>query len=141
MKLSAKTEYACIAVLELARRFETGEPVRIREIADEHGIPARFLVQILLQLKGAGYVASTRGALGGYQLLKPPAKITLGEIMGVIEGRENGHSTPAARSPTAVVLSRTWRDITAREQEMLRSITFADLAEKAKETAEQMYYI
>ncbi|HEV2971435.1 MAG TPA: Rrf2 family transcriptional regulator [Pirellulales bacterium] len=141
MKLSAKTEYACIAVLELARRYETKEPVRIRDIADEHGIPARFLVQILLQLKGAGYVASTRGASGGYQLIKPPAKITLGEVMNVIEGKENGDSTLAARSPTAVVLSRTWRDVTAREQEMLRSITFADLAEKAKETADQMYYI
>jgi Rrf2 family protein len=141
MKLSAKTEYACIAVLELARRFDTGEPVRIREIADEHGIPARFLVQILLQLKGAGFVASTRGASGGYQLLKPPGKITLGEVMRVIEGGDNGHSTPAARSPTAVVLSRTWRDIAAREQEMLRAITFADLAEKAKETEQQMYYI
>ena len=141
MKLSAKTEYACIAVLELARRFDVGEPVRIRDIADEHGIPPRFLVQILLQLKGAGYVASTRGAAGGYQLIKPPGKITLGEIMNVIEGNENGQSSAAARSPTAVVLSRTWRDITAREQEMLRSITFADLAEKAKETAEQMYYI
>jgi Rrf2 family protein len=141
MKLSAKTEYACIAVLELARRYETKEPVRIRDIADEHGIPARFLVQILLQLKGAGYVASTRGASGGYQLIKPPAKITLGEIMNVIEGKENGDSTLAARSPTAVVLSRTWREITAREQEMLRSITFADLAEKANETADQMYYI
>ncbi|HEV3415231.1 MAG TPA: Rrf2 family transcriptional regulator [Pirellulales bacterium] len=141
MKLSAKTEYACIAVLELARRYETKEPVRIRDIADEHGIPARFLVQILLQLKGAGYVASTRGASGGYQLIKPPAKITLGEVMNVIEGKENGDSTLAARSPTAVVLSRTWRDITAREQEMLRSITFADLAEKANETADQMYYI
>jgi Rrf2 family protein len=141
MKLSAKTEYACIAVLELARRFDTGEPVRIREIADEHGIPARFLVQILLQLKGAGFVASTRGASGGYQLLKPPGKITLGEVMRVIEGGDNGHSTPAARSPTAVVLSRTWHDIAAREQEMLQAITFADLAEKAKETEQQMYYI
>jgi hypothetical protein len=62
-------------------------------------------------------------------------------VMNVIEGKENGDSTLAARSPTAVVLSRTWRDITAREQEMLRSITFADLAEKANETADQMYYI
>jgi Rrf2 family protein len=141
VKLSAKTEYACIAVLELARRFEAGEPVRIRDIADEHGIPSRFLVQILLQLKGAGYVTSTRGAAGGYQLLKPPGKITLGEVMSVIEGNENGQAPAAARSPTAVVLSRTWRDIAAREQEMLRAITFADLAEKAEETADQMYYI
>ena len=141
MKLSAKTEYACIAVLELARRYDAGEPVRIRDIADEHGIPSRFLVQILLQLKGAGLVTSTRGAAGGYQLLKPPGKITLGEVMNVIEGQENGHAPAAARSPTAVVLSRTWRDIAAREQEMLRAITFADLAEKAKQTADQMYYI
>jgi Rrf2 family protein len=141
MKLSAKTEYACIAVLELARRFGSGEPVRIRDIAEEHGIPARFLVQILLQLKGAGYVASTRGASGGYQLRKPPEKVTLGEIMNVIDGDENGQSTPGARSPTAVVLARTWREIVEHEQQMLRSITFADLAERAEETAEQMYYI
>src|ERR1700704_6494332 len=112
MKLSAKTEYACIAVLELARRFETREPVRIREIADEHGIPGRFLVQILLQLKGAGYVASTRGALGGYQLLKPPEDITLGEVMSVIEGQETEvTSTGPTTSPTARVLVQVWREI------------------------------
>ena len=64
MKFSAKTEYACLAVLELARAYDSGEPVRIRTIADEHGIPSRFLVQILLQLKGAGLAASTRGARG-----------------------------------------------------------------------------
>jgi Rrf2 family protein len=142
MKLSAKTEYACIAMLELARRYERGEPVRIRDIADEHGIPSRFLVQILLQLKGAGYVASTRGAAGGYQLIKSPTKISLGEVMNVIEGKDNGHSAASnAKSPTARVLSGIWRDITAREQEMLRAINFADLAEKTKQTAAQMYYI
>ncbi len=141
MKLSAKTEYACIAMLELARRYDSREPVRIRDIADEHGIPSRFLVQILLQLKGAGYVASTRGAAGGYQLLKPPSRINLGEVMRVIEGADTGHSSLAAKSPTAVVLSKTWREIAAREQDMLRAITFADLVERAKETADQMYYI
>jgi Rrf2 family protein len=142
MKLSAKTEYACIAMLELARRYERGEPVRIRDIADEHGIPSRFLVQILLQLKGAGYVASTRGAAGGYQLIKPPATISLGEVMNVIEGKENGHSSAsAAKSPTARVLAGIWHDITVQEQETLRSINFADLAEKTKQTAAQMYHI
>lgn len=141
MKLSAKTEYACIAMLELARRYERGEPVRIRDIADEHGIPSRFLVQILLQLKGAGYVASTRGASGGYQLIKPPSKISLGEVMNVIEGKDNGHTASAARSPTARVLAGIWRDIGAREQAMLRAINFAELAEKTKQSAGQMYYI
>ena len=64
MKLSAKTEYACIAMLELARRFDKGQPMHIREIADEHGIPSRFLVQILLQLKGAGYGRQRAGRRG-----------------------------------------------------------------------------
>src|SRR5437868_6117456 len=62
VKVSAKTEYACIAMLELAASYGSGEPVRIRKIASEHGVPSRFLVQILLQLKGAGLVNSTRGA-------------------------------------------------------------------------------
>src|SRR6266436_4571983 len=102
MKVSAKTEYACLAMLELAARYGTGEPVRIRTIADEHGIPSRFLVQILLQLKGAGFVASTRGASGGYQLVKPPDEISLGEVMAVIEGQDTEISSAgSAKSPTA----------------------------------------
>ncbi len=64
MKLSAKTEYACLAMLQMAREYENAEPQQIRRIAEEQGIPARFLVQILLQLKGASLVASTRGAAG-----------------------------------------------------------------------------
>src|SRR3972149_5143078 len=74
MKISAKTEYACIAMMELASQFGTGEPVRIRRIAERHDVPPRFLVQILLQLKGAGLVASIRGAAGGGQLVKTPTK-------------------------------------------------------------------
>ena len=77
MIVSAKTEYACIAVLELAARHVRGEPVRIREIAAAHAIPSRFLVQILLQLKSAGIVQSIRGAAGGYQLAREPDDITL----------------------------------------------------------------
>jgi Rrf2 family protein len=142
MKLSAKTEYACLAVLELAARYESAEPIRIRTIADEHGIPSRFLVQILLQLKGAGFVVSTRGASGGYQLAKPPSEITLGEVMTVIEGPESDFkSAVASKSPTARVLADTWREIAKVEQDMLRSVAFGDLVDRVKQTAENMYYI
>jgi len=65
MNISATTEYACVAVLELAANYGSGEPVRNRKIAERHDVPSRFLVQILLQLKAAGLVASTRGAAGG----------------------------------------------------------------------------
>ena len=115
--------------------------MRIRNIADEHGIPSRFLVQILLQLKGAGYVASTRGAAGGYQLVKPPERISLGEVMSVIEGQENGQSSTTAKSSTARVLARAWREAASRQSEMLESISFAELAERTRQPGEQMYYI
>jgi len=142
VKISAKTEYACIAMLELATSFRTGEPVRIRKIAEDHGIPSRFLVQILLQLKGAGLVTSTRGASGGYQLLRPPSEITLADVMSVIEGGEEQLASNADENSRAVaVLLAAWREVANREREMLQSITFADLVERAEAAGENMYYI
>ena len=130
-------------MLELAARYSTREPVRIRTIADEHGIPSRFLVQILLQLKGAGFVSSTRGASGGYQLAKPPGEVSLGEVMTVIEGQdpELDNSNHVHRSPTAQVLAQTWQETAQVQFDMLRSVTFADLVERVKRRAENMYYI
>jgi Rrf2 family protein len=142
MKVSAKTEYACLAMLELAAHYGSREPVRIRTIADEHGIPSRFLVQILLQLKGAGFVASTRGASGGYQLVKPPEEISLGEVMAVIEGHEpEVTSTPTVNSPTARVLLGAWREIAQVQQDALRAITFGDLVSRIKRQSDNMFYI
>ena len=141
MKLSAKTEYACLAVLELARSFDTGEPVRIRTIADEHGIPSRFLVQILLQLKGAGLVNSTRGAAGGYQLLKAPDEITLADVMSVVDGQEKLPNPASAKSPTRRSLLRAWRDAAVAQQDVLRDLTFAELVQRSSGEVEAMYHI
>jgi Rrf2 family cysteine metabolism transcriptional repressor len=50
VKISAKSEYACLALLAMARLGPDDPPVRLRAISEEHGIPDRYLVQILLQL-------------------------------------------------------------------------------------------
>lgn len=140
--ISARTEYACIAVLALAARHASREPVRIREIADPHGIPSRFLVQILLQLKGAGIVESTRGAAGGYKLAKEPEKITLGQVMGVIDGQSGQIKSSTAASTTATrVLLDSWQKIAALEHAKLAEITFAQLAQKLRGQGDGMYYI
>jgi Rrf2 family protein len=144
MKISAKTEYACIAMLELAAQYGSGEPVRVRRIAERHDVPPRFLVQILLQLKGAGLVASVRGAAGGYHLLKPPEEISLGQVMEVIEGSpgDNGQTSAASPdSPAVKVLMETWQEVREAERQMLGKITLADLLERARAHGEQMYYI
>ena len=143
MRISAKTEYACIAMLELASQFGSGEPVRIREIAERHSVPPRFLVQILLQLKGAGLVASVRGAAGGYRLLSPPDEISLGRVMEVIDGlwTKSQKSAASPDSPAVKVLMQAWKEVSAMQFKMLDGITLADLLERAKEQGEQMYHI
>ncbi len=142
MNISAKTEYACIAVLELAARYDQGKPVRIREIAEANGIPSRFLVQILLQLKSAGIVGSTRGAAGGYQLVKPPGEITLAEVMAVSDGQPSDPlSSVSQESAASRTLMASWQNVAAVEREMLEAVTFADLVERAAEQIDNMYYI
>ena len=141
MNISARTEYACIAVLELALR-RGGDPVRIRSIADAHGIPSRFLVQILLQLKGAGLVRSTRGAAGGYHLAKSPQEITLAEIMEVVDGPiQPAAGSSASDTPVTRALHRAWQDAGAALRQRLAATTVAELAEQAGAPAENMYYI
>ena len=89
MLVSAKSEYACLAMLELAARYSDPGPIRLADVADKHGIPQRFLVQILLQLKGAGLVASTRGAAGGYQV--PASQTPWQEIQrGIVDELSEG---------------------------------------------------
>ncbi|RMF91045.1 MAG: Rrf2 family transcriptional regulator [Planctomycetota bacterium] len=145
MKISAKTEYACVAMLELASRYGSGEPIRIRKIAERHAVPPRFLVQILLQLKGAGLVTSTRGAAGGYHLVVPPDKVTLGQVMDVIEGKGgegNGFvASSSPDSPAVKALAAAWNRVRQKEKEMLDQITFAQLLEDARQHDTQMYYI
>lgn len=141
MNLSAKTEYACIAVLDLALRHDQGEPVRIRSIADNHGIPSRFLVQILLQLKGAGIVLSTRGAAGGYRLARAPKDISLEEVMTAIEGRGTGLQSNSDDTPVTRALHRVWLEAEAAEKAKLEQTNFADLAKSIGENVDSMYYI
>ena len=142
MNISAKTEYACKAVVELAASYGSGQPVRIRRIAEAHGIPWRFLVQILLRLKAAGLVTSTRGAAGGYQLIKDPGEITLGEVMAVIEGQSPKLASNAeAQTATSRVLFDSWNEVAEAQRQMLEAITFADLLERVHGVTENMYYI
>ena len=85
MKLSSKCEYACLALIYLAEHAE--EPlVKIQSIATEKKIPKKFLEQILIVLKQRGYVKSKKGSSGGYRLAKPADKISLAEIIRLMDG-------------------------------------------------------
>lgn len=83
--ISQKAKYALRALVSLARA-QSGATMMIGDIAREQAIPKKFLEQILLELKRAGFVASRRGRTGGYELLKAPEEIRFGEVLRLIDG-------------------------------------------------------
>ena len=147
MLFSAKAEYACVAMLELASRFADPKPVRLADIANKHGISDRFLVQILLDLKRAGLVDSTRGAYGGYVLGRNPEEISLYDILRVIDPpersaraktpqprkKEKDAARPARKKAelqmTVYVLNvrAAWSRVLDAQQAVLKETTLADL--------------
>lgn len=130
MKISAKAEYACLAIIALAQRGgDTGPPVRIRSIAESYAIPERYLVQILLHLKGAGLVYSARGASGGYRLARPADQINLGEVLSAIDGP--GEPPRDSGQPSARLLASVLEEIRVAESAILRRTSISQLVERA----------
>jgi Rrf2 family protein len=139
--LSAKTQYAVLAMLQLAQDYPAGEPVQVRRIAERHGIPNTFLVQILHELKRAGLAASTRGAAGGYRLSRPPGEISLAEVVDVVEPAADPAACAAAESPLAPAVHDLCCELARDRRERLQSLTLAELAERSATTAGSMWYI
>jgi Rrf2 family protein len=84
-QISKRTQYGLRALYSLARNYGRG-PTLITHLAQEEAIPKKFLEQILLALKEAGFVASKKGKGGGYVLAQPPEQITLGAVIRNMEG-------------------------------------------------------
>ncbi|MEM9660089.1 MAG: Rrf2 family transcriptional regulator [Planctomycetota bacterium] len=139
--LSAKTQYASLAMLELAMLDSEGRPVQAARIAQRHGIPGQFLVQIMHALKRAKLVASTRGAAGGYRLSRSPQEITIGEIVAVFESIEEPTHCAASESPFAPTLLEVCCELSRARRVQLESTTLAELADRAAVHAEPMWYI
>lgn len=139
--LSAKTEYACLALLRLAVEYAGGQPLQGRRLAAEEGIPEGFLTQILQQLKRLGLVTSVRGAAGGYRLTEPPEETTLGEVIALLEGTPDKASRLANPTPLAAALRELREEADEAQRATLNSVTLAALADRAAPENAGMYYI
>jgi Rrf2 family protein len=128
-------------MLELAQHHPVGEPVQVRRIAERHGIPSPFLVQIFQELKRAGLVTSVRGAAGGYLLSRSPEELTLAELLDVVEGPNEPTPCAASESPLAPVLTEVCHELAAVRRERLAGITLSDLLERSAVAADPMWYI
>jgi Rrf2 family protein len=86
VKVSAKSDYAVRALLELAQAGDAGGPVKGERLAQGQEIPLKFLENILIDLRHAGIVRSQRGAEGGYWLARSPDEISVGEVIRAVDG-------------------------------------------------------
>jgi Rrf2 family protein len=132
--LSAKSEYACLALARLAVEHAGDAPVQGRRLAAEEGIPEGFLVQILQELKRAGLVTSTRGASGGYRLARDPASISLGEVLDAVEGATTTGANLASPSPLCEALRDACAEAALAARRRLDGVTLADLARRVETT-------
>lgn len=87
MKLSKRGEYALRALIDLGIARELGRPLlQVSELVEKERLPEKFIVQILIQLREAGYVESKRGKHGGYSLARPMEAISFGQVVRLIDG-------------------------------------------------------
>jgi Rrf2 family transcriptional regulator, cysteine metabolism repressor len=128
--LSAKTEYACISLLELARHHNAPSPIPLKQISEAHDISHRFLVQILLQLKSGGLVASVRGASGGYRLAREPDRISIADLVNVIDPPESPKLIDGTGGFIDAV-NAVWVEVQAAQRKILEATSLADLLQRA----------
>jgi Rrf2 family protein len=130
VRVSAKTDYALRAALELAAAPDD-KPVKGERIATAQAIPLRFLENILMQLRHAGLVESRRGADGGYRLGRPAAEVTLADVIRAIDGPLAGvsGSRPETLDFTGVAepMRDVWIAVRASLRGVLEGVTLADV--------------
>lgn len=137
MKISTKGRYALRLMLDLAIH-NTGEPVRIKEIAARQEISDKYLEQIISSLNKAGYVKSIRGPQGGYRLTKEPEQYTVGMILRLTEGSLapvaclDDEVNLCARQDSCATL-RLWKMINDSVSSVVDKVTLADLVEWQEE--------
>jgi Rrf2 family cysteine metabolism transcriptional repressor len=137
MRLSTKGEYASRAMLELSLHWPQ-RSMHIRDISSAQDIPERFLEQILLLLKRAGYLRSRKGPKGGYLLAKPPSQITVAEVIRVMDGPLAPIDCVSVTAHEVCPLEGScglrwlWKDVRDSVARILERTTFAQVARRAR---------
>ncbi|ADG05344.1 RrF2 family transcriptional regulator [Kyrpidia tusciae] len=142
MKLSNRTEYGLRALVTLAER-SGGAPMSTRQIAEIEGIPEPFLDQIMVLLRRAGIVKSVRGVNGGFLLAQSPDRVSVGEVVRVLEGsllligcvdEENGDMW-CERTPICHT-RKVWVKLNEGITKALGSLTLAEVVETEEPTSQ-----
>ncbi|NDL68759.1 RrF2 family transcriptional regulator [Anaerotalea alkaliphila] len=146
MKLSTKGRYGLRALIDLAVHSQEGH-VPLAKIAERQGLSEIYLEQVFAALRKSGIVKSVKGAQGGYLLAAPPAKVTVGDILRVLEGEltvVDGEDRMEKGTIAGTVRKLVWDKMDERINRYVDGITLEALVEEHKKINYQdflMYYI
>ncbi len=149
MEISTQGRYGVRALIDLAVNGGSGA-VSLREISERQNISERYLEQIFAELKKNGLIRSVRGAHGGYLLNHPPEQISLADILKILEGKIVPEIKIGNRQNEEAVFKtvsqEVWLKLETRMQDLMESITLADLKQRTEEVRKEkgegyMYYI
>ena len=138
MKFGVGVDYSLKALLMLAERYPSSQPMQVEAIATAQNIPENYLRRLLIALKRGGLVLSQKGPSGGYILARPPVRITMEDVVELIEGDyvpveclEDGANSPCRRDQ-ACAMRDVWREVRDQVRSILRAATLESLASKRK---------
>ena len=148
MKISSKVECGIISLVDICI-YSHNSVVTVINISARQNISAKYLEQILPQLRQADIIRSVKGAKGGYTLTRPAEKITLRDVINALDSTVLGEVTFRDREDSLIAdaLSEClWSKMTAYLQDFTENVTLRDLADKydmlsADEASGPMYYI
>ncbi len=147
MKISARDEYACSAVLELALNYDTEAPVRVQDIAQRQGIPMKFLFQIMQVLKRVDIVRSRRGTEGGYVLTRSPSQIMVGDVIRATSGPfvqlsclESGNFADECGKQNVCQFKPIWAEVDRAIASILNNVSFEELVRRSRTSQRQLMY-
>jgi Rrf2 family iron-sulfur cluster assembly transcriptional regulator len=128
LKLTTRGHYSVKALLDLSLQPEYG-PASVKAIAQRQGLPAPYLEKLLIEMRRSGLVTSVRGVQGGYQLARPPAKISLGQILEAVGESVDPlpHHSPDDSQAEDWVTFSLWNRLHQKLKEALYSISLEDL--------------
>ena len=138
MKFGIGVDYSLRALLALAERYPSGVPYRVEEIAASKGIPENYLRRLLIDLKRGGLVVSQKGPSGGYLLARPPARISMADVVLIIEGDVtpvdclHGGGVGLCRPEESCPMREVWREVREAVLAVLRRATLEDLLQKSR---------
>ena len=133
MRVSAKSDYALRALIELARRAD-GAPVSAEEIGRRQDIPHGFLQAILADLRRAGLVISQRGQSGGWRMARDPDSVTVADVIRAVDGPLVSvyglRPESVSYNDSARILQHVWIAARSSLREVFEQVTIRALADR-----------